>query len=102
MSHEKNIEEANDVVFEHWVETGDGMTISEIARAIGCTTNKLRASVVGHMGVAPGCNPTTVRRERFSKSFGESIGFRQVDGWKPSEREIRDSIKRLQARAGAR
>jgi hypothetical protein len=83
-------------VFEHWLNDGDGMTIAEIAAAIGCSPSTLRKHADVNYGCPRECAITTVSRTRKSKNYiGADIGSQQVAAWRPSEEFIRNEIKRL-------
>jgi hypothetical protein len=90
---------AVEVVFAHWIEHGEGMTVAEVSKAIDVNVSTLRRHAGEHGGCPKGCVFTTVRRASYSKNYvGTTVADRNVDAWEPSGAYIRERFKQMQAK----
>jgi hypothetical protein len=87
---------AQSAIFEHWIETGQGMLLVDVARTIGVSTDKLYNYTSKYQGQLPGCTPTLVRRNSYSKISPEIvIRERELIGLAPSVEYLRERIREM-------
>lgn len=92
---------AAEVVFAHWMEHGEGMTVAEVAKTIDVSASTLRRHAGDFGGCPKDCAFASVRRASYSKNYvGTAIADRCVAAWEPSGAYIRERFKRLQAAPG--
>jgi len=93
------IQQAIRFVFEHWVETGDASTLSEIANGIGISDSTLRRRMnqIPRFNAPDAMSHTKVERT-IRNGSGISTGHRSVGAYLPSDAHIRREIQALRER----
>ena len=104
MTGDDRAEQIRDAVTSHYVETGDGMDVAQIAEACGVSPSTIRRclNLREHGGNVPGLGSHKESRQVQSRDYpGMLHGFTTVWVYEPTKRHVREILLREKRLRGA-
>lgn len=85
-------------VTDHFVDTGSGMIVKEIAQAMGVSDSTVRRAMAKADNFVPGVTAYWGTRPRYSTNYkGSVVGTSRVEIFEPTSEHLRNMIKTYRA-----